>query len=73
MDKHEVRKLFPECVAFADACRDVFGNGVKLVYACENGRVIGKKPEIEADRVEKLSDMVIGPIIKTDRGGKRGR
>ncbi len=38
-----VRVNFPRCVAFADECRLVFGGGVKLVYASENGRELGKR------------------------------
>lgn len=72
MNKDEVRRLFPECVAFADECRSVFGDGVKLVCAKEGGREIGKRTEIDPDRFIKLSDMVIGPVV--DNGNvKRGR
>jgi len=73
MDKDEVRRLFPECVAFADECRRLFGDGVRLVYAKEGGREIGKRTEIDPDRVVKLSDIVIGPVVMTEYGGKRGK
>lgn len=72
MNKEEVRRLFPECVSFADECRSVFGDGVKLVYAKEGGREIGKRTEINPDRVIKLSDIVIGPVVD-DGNVKRGR
>lgn len=73
MNKDDVRMLFPECVSFADRCRRVFGDGVKLVYAKEGGREIGKRTEIDPDRVVKLSDMVIGPVVASVKDGKRGR
>lgn len=38
-----MRRLFPDVTAFADKVRAEFGNGVKLVYAEENGRKIGKQ------------------------------
>ena len=48
MDKDAVRRLFPSVIAFADECRDEFGEGVKLVYAKENGREIGcEQPPLE--------------------------
>ncbi len=43
----ENRRNFPECMAVADAFRDIFGPGVTLLYAAENGKKIGKMaPEI---------------------------
>ncbi len=45
MDKDEVRRLFPQCIAFADECRSVFGDDIKLVYVEENGRSLGKRSE----------------------------
>lgn len=45
MDKDEVRRLFPQCIAFADECRRVFGDDIKLVYVEENGRSLGKRGE----------------------------
>lgn len=42
----EVRAQFPNAVAIADQFREVFGDGVKLVYAEEGGKSIGyKNPE----------------------------
>ncbi|HMU64813.1 MAG TPA: hypothetical protein PKD35_09030 [Nitrosomonas sp.] len=43
MDKKEVRALFPNCCEFADLVRNEFGDGVKMIYAEENGRKIGKQ------------------------------
>lgn len=59
MDKSEVRRLFPSVIAFADDCRAVFGDGVKLVYAKENGREIGKASVIDPENVVKASEMCI--------------
>lgn len=77
MNKDEVRRLFPQCASFADECRRVFGDGVKLVHASESGREIGIKPHIDADRVVRLSDMCIDsrPFsdVVEDRKGKRAK
>lgn len=59
MDKDEVRRLFPTVVAFADELRSEFGDGVKLVYAQENGREIGKTSVIDPESAVKLSEMCI--------------
>ncbi|AEJ02188.1 hypothetical protein Nit79A3_2416 [Nitrosomonas sp. Is79A3] len=59
MDNSEVRRLFPSVIAFADHCRAVFGDGVKLVYAKENGREIGKASVIDPERLVKASEMCI--------------
>ncbi|WP_396957714.1 hypothetical protein [Nitrosomonas sp.] len=45
MNKDEIRRSFPQCIAFADECRRVFGDDVKLVYVEENGRSLGKRDE----------------------------
>ncbi len=74
MDKDTVRRLFPHSVAFADECRAVFGDGVKLVYAKENGREIGKKSVHDPENVMKLSDMCLDSFVGDDEGrGKRGK
>ncbi len=39
--------------------RDVFGPGVKLTYAEENGRKIGQRATVDPDRVVKLSEIVL--------------
>lgn len=37
----QVREMFPECVAFADEMRELFGPGVRPVYMKEGNREIG--------------------------------
>ena len=59
MDKDTVRRLFPSVIAFADECRAEFGDGVKLVYAEENGREIGNASVIDPENVLKLSEVCI--------------
>lgn len=59
MDKDTVRQLFPSVIAFADSMRAEFGDGVKLVYAMENGREIGKASVIDPERVVRLSEICI--------------
>lgn len=39
------RAAFPETARFMDAWRAVFGPGVRLVWAVEDGKSIGKVPE----------------------------
>jgi len=39
--REQVREMFPECVAFADEMRELFGPGVKPVYMREGNREIG--------------------------------
>ena len=76
MKKDEVRRLFPKCVAFADHCRGVFGDGVRLIYAKENGREIGKQTVICSERAVRLSDICIDsqPFSETvERRKKRGK
>ena len=57
--REEVRRSFPTVVAFADECRKVFGDDVKLVYARENGYEMGKSSEADPERVVKLSEMCL--------------
>lgn len=45
MKKEDVRRAFPECCKVADAFRDAFGEGTKLVYAQENGKSIGRRTD----------------------------
>lgn len=60
------RAAFPETAKLVDELRDVFGPGVKLVWAEENGRTIGEKgPDgVEATRVHVPDDI--------KEGGRRG-
>lgn len=49
----EIEAAFPEAVQFARQLREVFGDGVKLVYARNaQGQEIGKRPP-----VDKSSDL----------------
>lgn len=41
--REENRRNFPFAAAALDEMREVFGTGVKLVYAEENGKTVGKK------------------------------
>ncbi len=45
MGKGEVRAAFPECSALAAEFREAFGSGVRLKYASECGREIGRPVE----------------------------
>ncbi len=75
MDKDAVRRVFPEVCAFADAVREEFGDGVKLVYACEDGREIGKKSDHKPEDAVKLADIVqnLEPVVGVDEQRKFGR
>lgn len=77
MDKDEVRRLFPNCVEFAGQVRDVFGPGIKLTYAEEGGRSIGKKSECDAEMVVSLYEIVLDsrPMseVIADRDRAKGR
>lgn len=69
-----VRGNFPSCVAFADECRAVFGDGVKMVYAKEGGQVIGK--QFAGDDEVCMADVDMTPMQTPDqlrRGGRGGR
>ena len=61
LGREDVRRLFPEVVAFADAVRAEFGDGVKLVYAEENGRCIGERSVTDPERTVKLSEIELDP------------
>jgi len=78
--KNEIRTMFKEVVAFADAVRAEFGPGVKLVYASENGNEIGQKSEHDPADVVRLIDIIdnVGPVVVEDvsnsyRSRKSGR
>lgn len=43
-ERADNRAQFPNAAAVVDMFRAVFGPGVKLLYAEEDGRTIGKKP-----------------------------
>ena len=59
VSREEVRRLFPTVVAFADECRKVFGDGVRLTYARENGYEMGECSESDPENTVKLSDMTL--------------
>lgn len=59
--REQVREMFPEVTAFADAIRVEFGDGVKLVYAEENGRCIGERSVTDPERTVKLSEIELDP------------
>lgn len=66
--------MFPEVTAFADAVRREFGAGVKLVYAEENGRCIGRKTVL--GDVVRVSDMCLDSeefANATERSKQRGK
>lgn len=73
MKKDEVRVLFPSVVQFADAVREVFGDGVKLTYASENGRELGKRQPRDPERTVRISDIDFSSMQVDDARGKRGR
>ena len=66
-----VRENFPACVAFADECRAVFGDGVKMVYANEGGQVIGK--QFAGDDDVCMADVDMTPMQTQDQLRRGGR
>ena len=66
LSKHEVRSKFPECIRFADAVRNVFGNGVKLVYAKENGEELGQLQDQDRPCVRLSETRIKGPLEDDD-------
>lgn len=51
---------FVECAAFAESIRDVFGDGVKLIYASEAGKVVETKTsQAQAGMVEINSEQYL--------------
>ena len=66
-----VRKNFPVCVEFADECRDVFGDGVKMVYAKEGGNVIGK--QFAGDDQVCMADVDMTPMLTAEQLRRGGR
>ncbi|SEN43761.1 hypothetical protein [Nitrosomonas marina] len=64
IDAKYVRENMPECVAFADHCRELFGDDVRMTWAKENGIELGQ--QLTGD-VVKLSEIDLTPMD----GGKR--
>jgi len=67
----QVRTAFPECVGFADEFREVFGPGVALNYASENGQSIGRQTPLSPETTLTLSQMVIE--VPKEEPVKQGR
>ena len=53
------RADFPFATGVIDALRAEFGPGVRLVYAEENGRTLGRKPDDSKFRNVSLRDCVL--------------
>lgn len=66
-----VRQQFPQCVAFADAVRDVFGEGVRMTYAEENGRAIGHKIDMTRGKWVSVADMELDVKKQPETKGRR--
>lgn len=66
-----VRENFPACVEFADECRAVFGDGVRMVYASEGGKVIGK--QFTGDDQVCMVDVDLSPLLTADQIRRGGR
>lgn len=66
-----VRQQFPHCVAFADAVRNTFGDGVRMTYAEENGRAIGVKTDMTRGKWVSLADMVVDVKKEPEQKGRR--
>lgn len=56
-----VRENLPVCAAFAAEVAAVFGQDVRMVYACEAGHTFGRPGPVGI----RLSEMVIGPMKGT--------
>jgi hypothetical protein len=68
-----VRANFPSCVEFADECRSVFGDGVRMVYAKEGGQEIGK--QMPGNEV-CMADVDLSALLTPEqlrRGGRGGK
>ena len=44
------RSEFPQVTAFADESRAVFGDDVRVLWAIENGKYVGRPPTLELKR-----------------------
>lgn len=66
-----VRENFPACVEFADECRAVFGDGVRMVYASEGGQVIGK--QFSGDDHVRMEDVDMTPMLTAEQLRRGGR
>lgn len=74
------RSAFPATALIVDEFREVFGEGVKLVYAEEGGKTIGRKPAeprrfVDADGWLRGSALVAADIERrnaSERATRRG-
>ena len=67
-----VARNFPECTKVASLIRNQFGDGVRMIWAKENGHELGKQSS-NGDRVQRVSDIDLAPIMTADQLRKRGR
>jgi len=67
----ETKAMFPKVTEFADAIRKEFGNGVKLVYAEENGRCVGTRSVSDPDRTVKLSEIELDCVAEVKSGRRK--
>lgn len=76
LTKEQFRAAFPCVTAFADQCRKVFGDGVRLIYAKENGRSVVRKTQVDRENVFLVSDMILDSsrdAALTERSKQRGK
>ena len=71
--KQNNREAFPNAAAIVDIFRAAFGDGVKLVYAKENGREIGSNAEprgcLNSEQYLKLGQ--VGKLQKEKQDARR--
>jgi len=48
--RDKFRTEFPQVTAFADECRSVFGDDVRVIWAIENGKFVGRPPASELEK-----------------------
>ena len=65
-----IREYFPQCVAVADAFRNVFGDCVRMTYAEEQGSKAGRPLDETRYTVIGGADLV---VKKPQKGGRGGR
>lgn len=57
VSRDDNRARFPEAAKVVDGFRAVFGEGVKLVWACENGQEIGRRFVGDPAKCVSVADM----------------
>jgi hypothetical protein len=65
------RERFPFAAARVDELRAVFGPGVKLLYASENGDSIGRSTDTLRGRWVSVKDMVIDAPKPAEQKARR--